>query len=204
MLHRGAARSAPAAWAGSVQPPPVTTSPVRVRRVQPQDAALLDALFQGLSPASRRLRFHGGVQQLPAAWLHRMVQPDAASELALLATIERDGREVCVGEARYARSDDAGDRTREFALVVADGWQGLGIGKVLLRSLGRHAARHGVRRLVGDVLHDNAPMIDLARRLGYTLRSHPSDARLLRAVRCFAAARPSGARASFETQAACR
>jgi hypothetical protein len=47
-------------------------------------------------------------------------------------------------------------------------------------------------------------MIDLARRLGYTLRSHPSDTRLLRVVRCLVPVRSRRARTSFETQADCR
>ena len=55
--------------------------------------------------------------QLPSAWLQRMVQPDPASELALVAVVERNGREVCVGDARYVRGDGAADE-RDFALVV--------------------------------------------------------------------------------------
>jgi acetyltransferase len=174
---------------------------VSIRRVQPRDAALLGALIQDLSPASRRRRFHGAVHQLPSDWLQRMTRPDLATELALVATVERDGREIGVGEARYVRGEEGPAGDREFALVVADGWQGRGIGRVLLRCLTHHAARHGVQRLVGDVLHDNTPMLELARRLGYTLGLHPSDARLLRAERRLVPSAGASV-ASFETQRA--
>lgn len=156
--------------------------PVRVRRVRAQDSPLLDAFVQALSPTSRQQRFHAGIRALPAAWLERMTHPDVRRELALVATATIDGRELCIGEARYVHSDDI-DPGREFALVVADGWQRWGIGKTLLRSLGCHAERHGVERLVGDVLRDNLPMIQLAQSLGYSVRRHPAEARLLRVER---------------------
>ncbi len=40
-------------------------------------------------------------------------------------------------------------------------------------------------RLVGDVLGDNLAMIELARGLGYTVRRHPADPRLVRVERSF-------------------
>jgi acetyltransferase len=162
---------------------------VRIRRVREHDAPLIGEFIRGLSPASRQRRFHSAIRDLPPQWLERMVRPDPAHELALVAVVSSAGRDVCVAEARYVASDDVLDG-REFALAVADGWQGRGIGKTLLLSLGAHAARHGVPRLVGDVLRDNLPMIELARGLGYAVHGHPGDRRLVRAWRAFACALP--------------
>jgi hypothetical protein len=53
----------------------------------------------------------------------------------------------------------------------------------MLRGLDRHAARHGVHCLYGDVLRDNLPMIELARSLDYRVGRHPDDARLVRVQR---------------------
>ena len=163
---------------------------VRIRSVCPTDAPLLDALIRGLSLGSRQRRFHVGIQAVGAVWLERMTHPDPTREHALVAVATLDGREVCVAEARSVVSDDVAEG-REFALVVADGWQGRGIGKTLLLSLGCHAARHGVERLVGDVLRDNLAMIGLARGLGYALRRHPADPRLVRVERPFVALPPA-------------
>lgn len=177
---------------------------VRIRGVQASDDGLIDEFVRNLSPASRQRRFHAGIREVPPQWLRRMTHPDACCELALVALACHEGREICVAEARYVLSDDIVEG-REFALAVADAWQGRGIGKTLLLRLGSHAARHGVERLVGDVLRDNLAMIELARGLGYAVRSHPADARLVRVERSFGAAaarRPSSspAKASFETQ----
>jgi len=154
-----------------------------VRAVRASDLALLEAFINGLSPASRRQRFHGGVRSLPAHLLQRMTRPDPRRELALLAITLEGGQARCIGEARYADGDGpAGER--EFALVVADAWQRVGLGAALLDSLSAHADLTGVACLVGDVMRDNTAMIALARRNGHVVRTHPTDPRLLRVSRC--------------------
>jgi acetyltransferase len=154
----------------------------QVRRVRTDDAPMIDAFVQQLSLASRQRRFHAAIRALPDEWLQRMTHPDAERELALVATVHVNGVEHCVGEARYALTPDE-PHHREFALVVADGWQRSGIGRSMLRGLDRHAARHGVHCLYGDVLRDNLPMIELARSLDYRVLRHPAEARLVRVQR---------------------
>jgi acetyltransferase len=153
-----------------------------LRRVRADDMPMIDAFVQKLSLASRQRRFHTAIRALPQAWLVRMTHPDTERELALVATVIDGGVERCVGEARYVASPDA-LHSREFALAVDDGWQGRGIGRLMLRALDRHAARHGVQCLYGDVLRDNLPMIELARSLDYRVGRHPDDARLVRVQR---------------------
>jgi acetyltransferase len=152
-----------------------------LRAVRESDVALLEAFFNGLTPASRRRRFHGGVNGLTPALLQHMTRPDPRHELALVLVTFEDKRVACIGEARYAVGDGPADE-REFSLAVADAWQGVGLGSGLMRSLVRHARTRGVARLVGDVMRDNLPMIELALHSGFTVQSHPADARLLRAT----------------------
>jgi len=64
----------------------------------------------------------------------------------------------------------------EFAIAVADEWQGAGLGRELLVRLSAHAREHGVRRLFGDVLWGNNAMLGLARELGAVLKRRPGDA----------------------------
>jgi acetyltransferase len=160
----------------------VESGQVLIRRVQPEDGELLGAFFNRLSLQSRRRRFHSGVREVPRSWLDQFTHPDEDGELALLALATHAGATVCVGEARYALVDDA-PQQREFALVIADTWQGFGIGSRLLCELTRNAEDRGVETLYGDVLRDNLPMLGLAQRLGYRLLRHPTDATLLRVAR---------------------
>jgi len=150
-----------------------------IRPLRPDDRALVDALVRELSPTSRYRRFHAAVNGLPSAMLERLARVDARDEFALLATTTARGIEVAVGEARYA-CDELRSDAREFALVVVEPWQRLGVGTRLLRELMRQAARSGVGVLYGDTFTDNAPMLALARQLGFEWRRHPLDARLVR------------------------
>lgn len=153
---------------------------VRVRPVWPGDAAAEQAFVVALSPVSRRRRFHGAMKQLPTSVLQAMTAIDFRRHVALVAEAGcADGAARLVADARYVR-DDNGDA--EFAIAVADDWQGLGLGRALLHRLGRHARLSGVRTLRGSVLADNAPMLALMRSLGARLRGDLSDADLVQAT----------------------
>jgi acetyltransferase len=154
---------------------------VLVRPVLPQDSELHQRFVRALSPVSRYRRFHSAVSELPGSTLEYLTQVDYASHLALLAeTFDERGEEVQVAEARYVRRSDADEaHVADFALAVADRWQGLGLGRHMLAALVDSARRSGVRRLEGSVLADNEPMCALLRRTGWRLRIDPDDGRLL-------------------------
>ena len=103
---------------------------------------------------------------------------DFSRDMALAAATMLDG-ETLLGVARYVR-DRSGDAA-EFAIVIADAWQGRGIGRRLLAKLIEAARRRGVKRLYGDILATNRPMLELARKLGFELGRH-EDATITRAL----------------------
>lgn len=169
---------------------------VTLRPVLPQDAALEQDFVARLSPATRRMRFHGGISGLAAAQAARMSSVDYRQELALVVTAleglpaddddEEDGdatevREVLVADARYVRCADG--RSAEFAIVVADDFAGLGIAQRLVAALCEGARRGGLRWLRGEVLADNHRMLALMQRCGFVLRAHPNDPGLVIAER---------------------
>jgi acetyltransferase len=78
-----------------------------------------------------------------------------------------EGEVVAVG--RYAPNQDG--RTAEFALVVADEWQGKGLGHALLERLCRAAKAAGYRALHGQILHANHAMLELAAHLGFAAQA---------------------------------
>ena len=154
------------------------TTPVTIRPQRAVDGALLAEFVRGLSPGARYHRFHMTINDLSAQLLERLTRIAPPRDMALLATLGAGGREVVVGEARYGEAEHALD-VRYIALAVGDPWQRVGIGARLLRELMRRAARAGVRRLTGDVLAANAPMLALAQRMGFRTRRHLTDARLV-------------------------
>jgi acetyltransferase len=136
-------------------------STVRVRPIRPEDAALELAFFHGLSARSRYHRFMQHLPELPPRMLARFTQLDYDRELALVAV----SQEHFVAVGRYAPNPDG--RTAEFALTVADAWQGKGLGRALLARLCDAARAAGYEALYGHILADNHEMLELATRLGF-------------------------------------
>jgi RimJ/RimL family protein N-acetyltransferase len=142
---------------------------VVVRPVLAFDAPAEQEFVRGLSNDARLARFHFGLRELPSAMARAMTEVDQEAHVAIVAeAFDDDDIPHLVADARYVRGTDAGlpPHEAEFAIAVADAWQGAGLGSALLRRLDRHATRNGVRVLVGDVLPGNRAMLGLAGALG--------------------------------------
>ena len=119
-----------------------------IRPARPTDLAALGEFFAGLSPRTRYLRFFAAVTPT-GSMLRRLA---GAGADALVAT---DGG-VIIGHAMAV--DQAGPgrgSTADVGVVVADAWQGRGIGSALLRALIGRARARGVAWLTMDVQHGN-------------------------------------------------
>ena len=157
-------------------------TPLVIRPIRPEDADSEQAFVRGLSSESRRLRFLGALAELSPAMLDRFTRIDPDREAALVAFAGDDVRAHQVGVARYTIEDDgrsSDGRTAEFALVVGDDHHHQGIGRRLMELLLDAARAHGVGRIRGEVLADNAAMLGLMGRLGFTVRPHPEDRALV-------------------------
>lgn len=177
--------------------------PVLVRPQLASDAQGLQDFVRRLSPVSRRMRFQAGLAELTPALLEVLMRVDQQRSAAFVAVVRERGRRTMIGEARYAPSADLPDAA-EFAVAVADEYQGAGLGTLLIRTLLEHARRCEIARIHGDVLQDNAGMLRLSKRLGFALRGHPDGAWLARAIHELRGARdlPGQARAAQDQPAA--
>ncbi|MFL6622965.1 MAG: GNAT family N-acetyltransferase [Sulfurifustis sp.] len=147
---------------------------ILLRPIRPEDAEIEIAFVDNLSPESKYLRFMQSLQQLTPEMLVRFTQIDYDRELALVAIVEQDGREVEIAVTRYSMNPDG--ESCEFALVVADAWQRKGVGSRLLRVLIDAARARGFRVMEGQVLSQNTAMLALVRRLGFTVNKTPGFA----------------------------
>jgi RimJ/RimL family protein N-acetyltransferase len=144
---------------------------VLIRPVLPQDELITSAFFGNLPAQARYQRFMAPMPSLPPDLIKRFTHIDYASHLALVAEIFSDGQETVVAEARYARRDDPS--VAEFAVAVAEDWQGQGLASLLLTKLLCRAGRAGIRRVVGETLATNDRMLHLARKAGFTATPSP-------------------------------
>ena len=80
----------------------------------------------------------------------RLTQIDYDREMALIAVVEMDGRSLQICVARYAQLPDP--EACEFAIVIADEWQGKGLARPMMEALIEAARYPGYKRMVGTVL----------------------------------------------------
>ena len=158
---------------------PVVGVAVMLRPLLPADIDIESAFVSGLSPQTRHNRLLGGAIAITREYLERLTSVDYSRDMALAATVML-GKEVLIGVARYVLDDDGG--SAEFAIVVADDWQGRGIGGRMLKRLAEIARRRGVRSLYGDILSTNRPMLGMVQKLGFALGRSPHDVTLTRAT----------------------
>jgi acetyltransferase len=142
---------------------------LRMRPLRPEDEPLLIDLATHMSREDLRLRFFTTVPGLTHTVAARLSQLDYERELGLVA--ERDG--VALGVAHFFADPD---RMRaEYAIAVRTDWKGHGVGFLLMTRLIRIARQHGVGELVGEVLRENEPMLQMCRELGFTICPQSAD-----------------------------
>lgn len=148
-------------------------SNITIRPIRPEDAEIEQAFVRGLSDESRYFRFMYSVQELTPDMLVRFTQIDYSREMALIAvTVEQD-REIELGVARFAINPDG--ESCEFALVIADSMQGKGLGQKLMVALMDAARGKGLKIMSGEVLKNNANMLKLMGRLGFSTEDSAED-----------------------------
>jgi GNAT superfamily N-acetyltransferase len=131
---------------------------VMIEPMHRTDAARLDRFHHTLSPETTRLRFFHLHPELSEREIERFTHVDHEDREALVAVHE----DQIIAVARFDRLGD-GSSDAEVAFVVADAWQGRGLGSVLFRRLAARAAELGVRRLVAETLFSNRRMLAVFR-----------------------------------------
>lgn len=159
---------------------------VKVRPIQNDDVQRLEEFHLGLSPETTFLRFAHILGEFPDELIMRLSCVDGDQRMAFVATDVAD--EADIGTARdmdppheqiigVARYDRVRLQVAEMAAVVADRWQGLGLGPVLLYHLAVYARRHGYTTFISTMSRWNDRAIRALMHCGlrYTLKQLDED-----------------------------
>lgn len=136
-----------------------------VRPLQPDDRERELEFINSASERTRYYRLMTPLKFVPPHLLDTLMDIDYERRMAFIAAAEEESCDRFAGVARYGETDRPG--TVEFAVVVSDRWQRHGIARLLIAELLRFARWRGIRHVEGIVLHDNLPMIELAKSLGF-------------------------------------
>ena len=139
-----------------------------IRPIDAQDDLRLVAFFNSLSPHSIYMRFFAPMKALSAAMVENFTRVDPRRHIALVALQREALGHPMLGVARVIAQENP--THGEFSVVVADAWQGRGIGAALLQRCIGLAATRGIQKIWGLVLAENTQMLALGRKLGFTIQ----------------------------------
>ncbi len=155
---------------------------ITVRPIRPEDEAQHRRFLERLDPEDVRMRVFYTRRELPHSELARLTQIDYDREMAFIAEAPAtEGEAETLGVVRAVADPD--NVEAEFAIIVRSDLKAKGLGSLLLRRLEDYLRSRGTSRLAGQVLRENAAMLDLARHLGFEVVDDGSDAEVLRLVK---------------------
>jgi L-amino acid N-acyltransferase YncA len=147
---------------------------VLIRPLTENDREREYAFIKRLSPESRHMRFLAQINEPGTQMLDQLMDTDCKQRMAYIALVHENGKLIEIGISRYVAT---GEHECECAITVADEWQHLGLGSVLMGHLIETARRNGFHQMYSIDASSNAPMRDLAKSLGFETRSDPDDIR---------------------------
>jgi acetyltransferase len=136
-----------------------------IRPLRADDREREIEFINSLSERSRYFRLMTPLKFLPPHLLDQLMDIDYDRRMAFVATTEEDGCQRFIGIARYGETDRPG--CVELGITVTDRWQRQGVARLLFAELVRFARWRGITCMEGIVLHDNLPMLELAKSLGF-------------------------------------
>ncbi len=149
-----------------------------IRPIRPEDEPLMAKFHQPLSERSVYLRYFYPMklsQRVDHERLSRISFIDYDREMALVAQRENPetGEPEVIAAGRLIKI--YGTEDAEYAILVSDAFQRQGLGTELLRRLLDIGRQEGIKRIVGNILSDNADMLRVTERLGFKLEGMPKD-----------------------------
>jgi len=146
---------------------------VTLRPIRPEDEPAWHEMLDACSLDSIEMRFRGLVKHT-----HQMATRycfiDYDREMAIVAELELDdGTSKLLGVGRLVADPDR--RTAEYAVLVADPWQGHGLSTLLTDDCLNIARLWGIRTVLGETAPDNSRMIAVFRKHGFALEHRTGE-----------------------------
>ena len=138
-----------------------------LRPVKISDESLLKEFFYALSDDSMYRRFVSTRTDMPHNRLLQFVAIDYTKEMIILATVNKEDKELILGMAQYLI--DTATNMAEVAFVVRDEYQNNGIGTELLSYITYIAKKNGLHGFTAALLMNNKHMLHLFEKAGFII-----------------------------------
>jgi acetyltransferase len=140
---------------------------VLLRPIKPEDEPLWLEMFQNFSEESIRFRFFQIIKDTPHETRVRYCNIDYDREIAIVPELTEDGRKKILGVARVSIEPDR--KAGEIAFIVADPWQGLGLGTKMVDYTLEICKDMKIETVYALILPDNYRAISLMKKMGFTI-----------------------------------
>lgn len=149
-------------------------SSILLRPIKPEDEPHWHVLLSHCSAETIHLRFRCMFKTVAHDVASRFCFIDYDREMAIVAEREQQGVRQLIGVGRLVADPDHGEA--EYAVLVADPWQGMGVGSILTDYCLEICQRWGVKSVVAEVARENTRMIRMFEHRGFEL-DHASTER---------------------------
>ncbi|GMT45271.1 MAG: acetyltransferase [bacterium] len=140
---------------------------VILRPIKPEDEPLWLEMLGTCSKNSIYHRFRYDFHYKSHEIATEFCYIDYDREMAIVAEVEENGKRLLIGEGRLIADPDL--EMAEYAVLVADRWQKKDLGFLLTEYCLRIARVIGVKRVAAETTLDNKAMLNLFKKLGFTL-----------------------------------
>jgi acetyltransferase len=140
---------------------------VLLRPIKPEDEPLWLEMFQNFSEESIRYRFFQIIKDTPHETRVRYCNIDYDREIAIVAELTENGHKKILGVARVSVEPDR--KAGEIAFIIADPWQGLGLGTKLVDHALEICKDMKIETIYAIMLPDNYRAISLMKKMGFSI-----------------------------------
>ena len=140
---------------------------VELRPIRPEDEPFQGDFLKTLSPETFQLRFFEPMKKFTHKDLVRFTNIDYRREMAIVGEMTERGKKRIIGIGRLYIDPDG--VAGEFAVVVGDPWQNLGLGTKLTDMIIGVAVDKGLSRIWGLIQSDNERMKRICRNMGFNI-----------------------------------
>jgi acetyltransferase len=145
---------------------------VLLRPIKPEDEKRFNEFLLSLSEETMRFRFFQILKELSHGMLTRYCNLDYDREVAIVVELQQGDRKI-IGAGRVIVEPDG--KSGEFAVVVGDEWQGLGLGSRLMDYIVTVARDMRLERVFGYVMANNYKMLRMCAKMAFGLEPLDED-----------------------------
>lgn len=140
---------------------------VQLRPIHPLDGNQAEEFRGKLSAESVYDRFLGYIPKISNKLVDRLTNIDYSREMAIVAEVHNEKEKEVIAVGRIASDED---QAVDFAIIIADNWQGKGLGTILTGYLIEVAKEMEFEKIYATVFSKNKGMIEILRRKEFTFR----------------------------------